>query len=161
MIKGNKLEAFINEHCKKAIVRLTISHWWSQTKSRPRQHGFFTVVKPMHVFKHVRHGENNSTRAIANLVIPVGAMIYVNDIAFSEGAVASHRKMRASEAFVHSIAAQRSGQQVHEATSSWTSMFKYIVGKTVKPMKPFCKVSTQCESGIHFFVNLADAKSWM
>jgi hypothetical protein len=155
-LKGPELQDFIEAHCVTAIVR-TSSYWDNET--RLRQYGFYKVVKPMQVFKRVHHGENY-VRAIANLVIPVGAMIYVNPAAFWKGQCSDSRKMRASEAFVHSLATQRTGRPLLEARSGYSYNFKYHIGKTVKPELRFSKQAAQCESGIHFFVNLADAKTW-
>ena len=118
--------------------------------------GFYKVVTPMYVFKKVYA----LSGAIANLVIPAGATIFIDPRAFIPGADASNRKMRASEAFVHSIAMQRTGTPLKEAESRWISTFKYRAGKTVKPVQRFSWRSLQCEAGIHFFVNLADAKGW-
>jgi hypothetical protein len=155
-LKGTKLQDFIEAHCVVAVVRTSSIYWASD---RRRQYGFYKVVKPMHVFKRVHNGEN-WVRAIANLIIPAGALIYVAPSAFYMGQSADSRKMRASEAFVHSLATQRTGRMLQQAHSGYSCDFTYNVGATVKPELRFSKRAAQCDSGIHFFVNLADAKNW-
>jgi hypothetical protein len=151
-LKSTALLAHIEDHCVDANVR-KIS--WSGRKYIAN--GFYKVVTPLHVFKKVYV---NRVETIANLVIPAGAMIYAEPYAFQPGARMALRKMRASEAFVHSLVKQRMGTQVQEANSHWDPSFTYKVGETVKPNRPFSKDETQCDHGIHFFINLADAKRW-
>lgn len=123
--------------------------------------GFYTLTHPLHVFKKVFCFRWSDTRAaIANLVIPAGAVIYVDTRAFLRGASPHTLKMRASEAFVHSIALINGETQLASAHSVRDNAFTYIPGRTVKPKYRFSKKKAQCESGIHFFVNLAAAKNY-
>jgi hypothetical protein len=156
-LKSFKLQAHIEDHCVPIVVRLTD---WSG--GRYPVHGFYKVVEPMRVFKKVYAPDGNRYHvdAIANLIIPVGATIYASWHAYRPSVDADDRKMRASEAFVHSIAKQRMGTQIQQADSGWDSFFKYRVGETVKPTQRFSKSPSQCSPGIHFFVNLSDAKHW-
>jgi hypothetical protein len=151
---------------------------------KPHSDQFYKVVKPLHVFKVAcnRHGAKNR---IVNLVIPVGAIVYAADCCFSERSALDGRKMRASEAYVHSIVKynadtwwphnRHSFNEVHlysennpisfdvsrvstakVAHAFWNS-FEYRTGNTVRPQKPFSMLSDQCDSGIHFFLNARDA----
>lgn len=159
MIKGDNLEAFIKEHCVKARVRAT-NAYGHLTECE----GFFKVVKPLHVFKKVYHcdrmNQYEASEVIANLVIPVGALIYVPNSAFRPWGNDDDRKMRASEANVHSVVTIRGKKQLKEARSGYDHIFKYKVGATVKPTSRFSRRESQCAEGIHFFVNLSDAKNW-
>ena len=144
-LNGAALKAFINDHCKKHRVRL--------------KRGFFKVEKPMHVFKKLF--TKTGTRVIANLIIPAGALIYCDHDAFNGYSCINWRKMRASEAFVHSLVKQLNHESVSEAVSWHDKKFKYHPGKSVKPTMHFSMEEYQCDFGIHFFVNLADAAAWM
>jgi hypothetical protein len=104
-------------------------------------------------------GYQYSVDAIANLIIPVGAMIYASNDAFVCNSSDS-RKMRATEAKVHSVVTRRSKKQEQLAHSMFDSDFKYVPGQIVKPSKRFSKCEDRCDSGIHFFVNLHDALTW-
>jgi hypothetical protein len=158
MIKGNKLEAHILAHCVVARVSRTVS---DAARTRVYPDGFYKVVTPLHVFKKVHHEINgHKVDAIANLIIPVGALIFAPHYSFWAFNSADGRKMRASEAEVHSIVTKRAKKQVNIAIATRCRRFEYKVGTTVKPELRFSRCGDQCESGIHFFVNLADAKSW-
>lgn len=151
VITGDTLKQFVLEHCKPQRVRAKV------------QKGFYKVVKPMHVFKKVHVGtDSRNTQAIANLIIPVGALIYAEDVPiyFADANDYDYRKMRASEAKVVSIVSCKNQIPANEGFSGSGSSFKYHSGKTVKPTYPFSKKAAQCESGIHFFVNLRDALKW-
>jgi hypothetical protein len=163
LITEKALKDHILAHCKPAVVRTKEYEWsYMLTKlvspGRKSRHGFFTVTKQMHVFKkvHVKRPSSKFVDAIANLIIPVGAMIYVGEAAFVWN-YTDVRKMRVSEAFVHSIVESRKQTPVSVAYAWYTNDFKYNVGATVKPVEKFSKSEEQCDSGIHFFVNLQDA----
>lgn len=99
---------------------------------------------------------------IANLIIPAGALIYVESDAFSVayGDSLFIRKMRASRAFVHSLVTQTKQTTVTTAVSGYSKAFKYTTGSVVEPAEPFSKREDQCDSGIHFFINMKDALGW-
>ena len=51
--------------------------------------------------------------------------------------------------------------ETKEAFSSHDNNFKYEVGKTVKPLKPFSENwLEECESGIHFFITKVEAEEY-
>jgi hypothetical protein len=161
MIQGDKLKTHILAHC--IPVRVTHTNDFGR---RISQADFYKVVHPLHVFKKVHvhskfvNGDGYRVQAIANLIIPVGALIYAANYSFWENEGSDARKMRASAAEVHSIATVHSKKQVSTANSPRRKIFKYTVGLTVTPELRFSRRESQCESGIHFFVNLADAKGW-
>lgn len=71
--------------------------------------------------------------------------------------------MRASEAYVHSIvtANKRKSKFVYKQKgySEHDNSFVYVVGETIKPDK-FSHRENICDSGIHFFLDVADALDW-
>lgn len=161
---GKKLKNFIKDHCKRLRVRQTEReyNYCSQeyVKRRAERVGFHTVIKPMHVFKKV-YGKYG-THVIANMIIPVGATIFLDEWGYETNQSSSFhgRKMRATEAYVHSLVTMKSQEVITEARSGYDASFKYCVGDTVKPKFKFSKEDDVCGSGIHVFVNLADALSW-
>lgn len=127
------------------------------------------VIKPLHVFKKVWVPNPHPARsiypvrpypAIANLIIPEGALVHIDNFAF-EGDFASAyaRKMRASFAFCHSIVRTHNKEQVTTAHSGFDVSFWYTAGEDVAPRLSFA-MKGSCASGIHFFMNLGDAKEW-
>ena len=161
LINTGVIVEYVLDHAVKQRVRTkpVKYHGGTYGKAISRQ-GFFKVTKPMYVFKKVYVGVANN-QAIANLIIPVGALIYV------EGATVNYcnvgittRKMRASEAYVHSIVTVRDKVQVRLAKSGHDSKFMYVPGTTVKPDNGFDKEEEACAGGIHFFVDLVDALVW-
>lgn len=125
--------------------------------------GFYRVVKPLYTFKLVNVvspvREKTLRRAIANLIIPAGAIVYADYRAFHERSDTNERKMRASKAYVYSIEPTSSSikSKYVTAESRWDPRFKYYVGEMVEPAHQFSFAGNQCESGIHFFLNLYDA----
>lgn len=71
------------------------------------------------------------------------------------------RKMRASQAYVHSIYTIDSPRQLRIAYSDADSTFKYRVGQIVTPRYEFSWTQQSCTSGIHFFLNLWDALGFL
>lgn len=144
IVKGPALKAYFLEHVKQA------------SKS-----GFYKVVKPLHVFKKtLDHSGWPALRrdVVTNLIIPVGARVYAPDCAFLKEGSCDLRKMRASKAIVHSQAlCHGKRRQVDGSRSAYRGSFIYKNGKTVKPEKSFSMKYDRCDSGIHFFLNLADA----
>lgn len=131
------------------------------------KHGFYEITKPLKVFKKLRYA--NSSRldyATAALTIPVGATVYAPTAAFNSRADQLFlRKMRASEAVVHSVYdtdEARRGYPMHveSAHSLWDRNFEYRPGTIVKPRSRFSRKNTACESGIHFFINYLDAYNY-
>jgi hypothetical protein len=130
-------------------------------------YNFYKVTSPLSVFKKIYTKANGAL--IANLIIPVGAKIYVGESFGSYQLWDNHsRKMRASEAYVHSIVTANK-QKYHDSKSKFIykqkgysghdNSFVYIVGKTIKPDK-FSHRENICDSGIHFFLDVADALDW-
>lgn len=130
---------------------------------------FYVVEKPLHVFKKV-HEHRGWSECVANLVIPKGAVIYASPTVFGADPWdfkqsplrrdlhhADHRKMRCSEARVHSIARIHDGEATDEARSRHDAHFKYLPKTNVRPVRKFSWRQEQCESGIHFFLNVSDA----
>lgn len=139
IVKGDALKAYFLEHVKQT------------SKSE-----FYKVVKPLYVFKKTYKGGND---VVVNLIIPVGAKIYAPDSAgWTVDECSGYRKMRASKAIVHSQALRHgSRRQVDNSRSGHNYSFIYKNGAVVKPEEEFSYESSQCASGIHFFLNLADA----
>lgn len=135
--------------------------------------GFWKVEKDLHVFKKA-YAKGN--QCIVNLIIPKGAEIYVEPYNRTDYEYDyDNRKMRASEAKVHSIFSfldcdfyigkQDSMnfsdiQPMKNCISSWDENFLYVEGQKVKPRNGFSRDQEQCDSGIHFFFNLCDAVSY-
>lgn len=106
----------------------------------------FKVVKPLHVFKKARSRHSHGDR-IVNLIIPVGAIVNAPNRAFTaSGSTTDHRKMRASEAIVHSIAGYSRPDSTGWASNhnSLYRMFTHLKGeqmpvgyneKHVRPVK--------------------------
>lgn len=153
MLKGYALEQHILAHCKRI------------SRSKVTRGGFCLVEKPMHVFKRIMSGKDYH-KAIVNMIIPVGETIFVYDEAYKEISSFSrdNRKMRATKAYVHSIVRKHDHKQLtcgYSDYMSWNSkVFRYRVGRNVKPRLPFSMKWEQCASGIHFFVNLDDALAY-
>jgi hypothetical protein len=128
----------------------------AHTKRSAPSSKFREVTEPLRVFKKVRVDAYYYGRgyAIANLIIPKGAFIYAGD---TVGSMDRHdRKMRASEAKVHSIVGL-DRKRLDRACSSFAPTFVYRVGDVVRPVYGFSWEADQCESGIHFYLNLGDA----
>lgn len=115
---------------------------------------FWRITKEMKVFKKAI--DSNYERVIVNLVIPVGAIVHFPENRYSTLWI-NDRKMRASKAFVHSIAHIRTKKSISFARSDWDVQFEYIVGDTVRPTRAFSRLPEMCEPGIHFFLQLEDA----
>lgn len=145
IVKGDALKNYFLEH-----VKLT-------SKS-----GFYKVVKPLYVFKKTGAAilsRYYNTGVVTNLIIPVGAIVYAPDCVWEAPQWNSAlRKMRASKAIVHSQAlCHGKRRQVDNSRSDYCNSFIYKNGAVVKPWSKFSYESYQCASGIHFFLNLADA----
>ncbi len=124
---------------------------------------FYKVKHPLPVFKKV---QRFGVGVIANLIIPVGAIIYAPDVAFMVASSNVHeRKLRASKAYVHSLAYTDScplgaAYPYRAAFSTFNASFKYVTDTIVKPDKKFDMNKQTCASGIHFFLNVQDALDW-
>lgn len=109
------------------------------------------VTSPMHVFKAVQK------RGIANLIIPVGAVIFYDKERWKES---GQKKLRASKAYVHSIVDRNTGNQLTRRNSLWNApRVEYRVGRTIYPNN-FAFSGVTCGPGIHFFVDLNDALTY-
>lgn len=105
--------------------------------------------------------------AIANLIVPVGALVVVADAATAfhpytveDAWTRGRRKMRASRAQVHSIVRLGPRTEVTWAVSKHDMTFDYFPQKVVRPRDTFDRTQDQCSSGIHFFLNVQDALQW-
>lgn len=139
-VTGMDLFEYFNEHVSTGNIRTA---------------GFFTLVRPMHVFKKIQYGHHYSA-AIANLIIPAGAKVYCPENLFSQFSYSYNRKMRASEAHVHSIVTHYHLKTIQEGFSMYDNRFKYKTGENVVPASFSNRIHT-CVSGIHFFMNVSDA----
>lgn len=164
MNKSTQMATLCNSELKQHFDQHCVQ---SYTANGTVRKNIYVVTKPMHVFKKV-FGDCG-VHVIANLIIPVGAFVQASTDVFAVRCDSGHsdafmnariRKMRASEAHVHSLVKQRSQQHVGDAYSGWDPFFKYTVGTTVKPRYVFSLANKQCDYGIHFFVNLDDAMKW-
>jgi hypothetical protein len=96
----------------------------NQTNAYVRKHGVklpngqYMLTSPLYAFKKV-YGESHR-ESIANLVIPIGAIV---NLAQTEDC-----KLRASQAYCHSIALQYGGQSIRSACSGHRQAFKYTSG---------------------------------
>jgi hypothetical protein len=147
--------------------------------------GQFQLHKPMKVFKKVYSTDHNNrvtAKAIANLILPVGAIINPPQ--------GNSNKCRASEAFCWSIVEIKKHTQLTMASSGHTANFKYrsarALGMDIKTLftvnprtinaypihiasmlhQVMCKPDAfsyhrrECDPGIHFFVEHTDAIAW-
>lgn len=164
------MTTFTPPHDHPLVLGPALRRYLAQHVDRvPSRGGFAVVTKPLHVFKKVEiHDKHGWPSAIASLVIPAGAGIYMDASAFSAkhhmnrwgSGPRSERKMRASFAKVHSLAAADTGKPRRTATSEHDPGFKYRPGRLVTPTEPFSRARESCASGIHFFLNLADAANY-
>lgn len=152
----------------------------------PLSNGQVKLTKPLFVFKKV-YERSNSSHSIANLVIPIGAVVNLaEDCSWNPTF-----KMRASQAYCHSIATKHSKKQIKVAESGHRTSFvyhsgiqlglkdsdfknivenheKYIQQYLPKTQDSFkkCKCvpdafdtasTRECSTGIHFFLDLQRA----
>lgn len=141
------------------------------TKSNGR--GFAVVTTPLKVWKQTfTKDKDGYDNVIVALEIPAGAKIY-SDILDNNNPSPS-LKIRASEAKVvkqfnvgfvevtYSFAGRKEYilekyKMIKKSKSIHNSLFTYETGKTVVPTFGFSEKYEQCDSGIHFFVNLSSA----
>lgn len=116
----------------------------------------WNVHTDMPVFKWANYvGQHGRVLyCIVNLVIPKGAVIRVKEDAL--GWPGKSRKMRASQALVHSVVTLR-GRQLKSAYSWYDWKTNYLPGGTVLPRRHFDTSDVECASGIHFYTELRDA----
>lgn len=182
LVTGDNLKDYFLSHVKASKI------------SNGKCDNFYEVIKPLHVFKKGGSrpfdtcgvpGLRVHANRIINLIIPVGATIFASDDVFGRFSDLSGRKMRASEAIVHSIVrfvvqdsdmtyynwggtddywtetlSEKNFVAAAEARSCHNPKFKYIPGKVVKP-DTFSNEYDQCEGGIHFFLNVRDALRYL
>lgn len=89
------------------------------------KNGQFILTKPLKVFKKIFYNHPHAyrrTSCIANLIIPVGAIVNL----CQEG---DGKKFRASQAYCHSIFEVNSKRELAEAYSGYSNNFKYYSGK--------------------------------
>jgi hypothetical protein len=106
----------------------------------------------------------NRTGAIANLIIPKGAEVYIEE--YKTLTEPNRLKMRASEAKIHSVVRIADKKQVIFGRSFHDSSFVYLNPKMlgdlagdafISPIGGFNGYAGQCASGIHFYINLSAA----
>lgn len=136
VVRGQKLKEYLNHYLRESLYNT--------------QDGFFRVVHPIPAFKLLRDDR------IANLQIPADETIYIGPDGLHPNSGIENRKMRASKAFVHSIVDMKTGEQKLSGVSLWEGTFVYRVGCTEQPDR-FSWQHDQCNSGIHFYLNLVDA----
>lgn len=105
---------------------------------------FLIIDTPIKAYKKL------AANFICSLEIPVGAIVYYG----------GGFKLRASMGKVAAI--WDPGRKIHckKWFSFHDSKFNYEVGKMVHSTKPFSLVDSECQSGIHFFINLEDALTY-
>lgn len=94
---------------------------------------------------------------LATLLIPRGTIVGV------DGWESNHYgksvgKCRAQEAYVLDLTWGR--KKFLSACASRDSRFIYALDQAVKPKRAFSQKSTPCNSGIHFFMEINQAKRW-
>lgn len=140
----------------KLITGLELKNYFLSHCTHTKKHNFYKVKKPLHVFKKTE-GQRRA-QVIVNLIIPKGAIIFASGCAFRPDPLdLSCRKMRASEAIVHSQFRVYSKKAVDISYSMYCPSFVYKPGTKVKPVLGFGTWNQQCTDGIHFFLNLQDA----
>lgn len=154
LVTGDALDAYFMSHVE-SVSRFP----------EPYDGGIFTLHTDLKVFKKVyarpfrRRYAVGDMYAIVNLVIPAGAKVYAKPLKYAP--TLNCRKMRASEARVHSIATWPGGAWRVRGYAANRCIngkeFVYEVGKRVVPDRPFSAGPTQCAPGIHFFLNVGDA----
>lgn len=155
LVLGEDLRAYFHGH-----TQLLQSSWLNNLYPEQKQY-FRQVTKPLHVFKKVFRGARHYGPVIANLIIPTGAHVYHNgDGAFDARIKIHYRKMRASKAYVHSLVPLHGKLPLKSAVSGYSSNFVYRPGESVVPTEGFSYDDGACGSGIHFFLNLADAMKY-
>jgi len=126
-------------------------------------------------------GTGSSTKAIANLIIPKGAIVNTLDSEWNSETDKSYKKLRASTAFCWSIIRLKDNFSMPVAASVWDSDFHYhsisllethIHVKDLSIEYGYCNnllIATQnafdtsrseCASGIHFFLESQDAVTY-
>jgi hypothetical protein len=102
---------------------------------------------------HFSNRSYDLSAAIANLMIPKGALVHCNQFAFTN-------KLRANKALVHSIVRVEDRKPVMYGLSSYDTSFMYLNGGMlgreieVRPWHGFYNGTGNCESGIHFYLEL-------
>jgi hypothetical protein len=113
---------------------------------------FYVLAKEQIVYKYTL-GEiksNYSRSAVTvKLLLPVGTVVYLTS-----------GKCRASQAKVLQMNKLGRSETVDISYASYNDYFKYIVGATVKPANKFNLEYKMCESGIHFFRTLTEARQY-
>lgn len=134
------------------------NYFMDHVKKYDGEANFYKVQKPLHAFKKTLHNGTNSFQhcVIVNLIIPKDAIVYADSEVFSRRLYFNDRKMRASEAFVHSQHLLNS--KTVNTSYAFHENFKYSTGETVHPTRnAFSWDNVACEAGIHFFLNVGDA----
>jgi hypothetical protein len=150
-----------------------------QNSVKAHRKDFFKLTNDIKVWKRT-NSIAQMERCIVALLIPKGAVVYApNNYRDS----IDYRKMRASEAIVYKqflvghkfymydgaglgAVAHQGGfetefyKEVKKTVSGFDYSFQYTTGTSVVPEDGFSFNQRQCESGIHFFVNLADAMNY-
>lgn len=133
----------------KAILGKDLKKYFMSHVKRTGSPGFYEVHTPLKVFKKLYYNR------IASLLILPGEIIYAGEVGWTYNHTCYH-KMRASSAWVEQIAEINSGF-IREYGSAMHENFTYRTGEMVFPNQLFSHIERQCDSGIHFFLNLKHA----
>lgn len=156
-VTGYRLKRYFLQHAEISPKHKNVMNW----PLRGSMPSMYVVTKDLLAFKKVcisRDRFLSSEQAVVNLVIPKGALIYAPPMNFDRACDwVDYRKMRASEAHVHSIVSTQGRRQIGIGYSAFISSFTYRPGTTVRPRAGFSQRPVACASGIHFFLNVRDA----
>ena len=121
---------------------------------------------------NLRYAKNSELSFAQTRILPAGTLIVwkslrggiVAKLRIPDAAKRSHafgRKCRAEYAEVIEMFQADGTPFTGEGTSAHDIDFKYRVGETVKPEKPFSDDwQNECESGIHFFITREEAADY-
>ena len=113
------------------------------------KHGIYILNNAAIVYKKAFSGTYPYSRVTIKLLLPIETIVNLTE-----------KKCRASRAIVLEITKTGKKDRFVTACSIYDNNFKYVVGETVHPKKPFDMSREQCGSGIHFFRTLKEAREY-
>ena len=139
---------------------LKVKSWHSRAMDARTIRYSVTLTRPLLAFKKVLVPNNGKhftrdlapKRAIATLLLPIGTTI----ICGGDGDM----KLRADQAMVVDVTNTTGSKRYPFGAALRGYSFKYIPGETVTPEYQFGKQYKTCASGIHFFIDKKNAKSY-
>lgn len=154
-------------------------YFLDHVKSNPENQFEYTVTKPLKVFKRVNLARYR--RAVASLLIPVGAKINVPNvhkqrlrykalgvhneaISLTVVRMTGWAKLRTDKADV--VAISDGTKKFRKARAQHDSDFVYQVGTGVRPMDRIGRIArmqcngNECSPGIHFFLTVDEARHY-